>query len=249
MRASALCSRCGPAIALSPANRRHPPTSCAHRLGKPDRTSETSDALCRPTLPRKRAPHPYLAGSSRGDLEEETLSHAVEKTPHSGPRRARLAVLAAGLERRAANEPGRLPSVRPRNSRPFDPDFEAGNVAVVNHSRSAASHPLARAELLRPRQRLVARLGPSLGLFSRESPRVRPVVEKDAPLRLLQPTHDTSTLHAARFPLTASASLGPRRLATAWPPFDRCSPRSACIGPLGFCSAFPCRRIAGWSLA
>ena len=63
---------------------------------------------------------------------------------------------------------------------------------------------------------------------SRELPHVRPGSEKDASLRLLQPTHDTSTLLAVRIPLAASISLRPPDLATARPSFNLFLPRSTC---------------------
>ena len=106
--------------------------------------------------------------------------------------------------------PERLPSVR---SGSFEP---ADEVAIVVHSRGFAPHPIARLEPCLPRQRPVGRFElsrPARILASCPAPHF--ACEKDASLRLLQPTHDTSTQYAARFPI--SRPFLPCRLSTTWP--------------------------------
>ena len=100
------------------------------------------------------------------------------------------------------NAPERLPSVRSRSRDP------AGKVAFVVHSRFLAPHPVARLEPCLPRQRPVGRFELSHpARLVTGCPAPRRAGEKDASLRLLQPTHDTSTLYAARFPLSLPSCL------------------------------------------
>jgi len=170
---------------------RRPPTFCAHRLRRPNRTCETSDALCRATPPRLAGSNPHLQGRRRR-----------RETPSAGSCRARYTRLAACLRRRAPTAPERLPSVRSGSRDP------AGEVAFVVHSRFLASHPVARLEPRLPRQRPVGRFELSrLARLVTGCPAPRRAGEKDASLRLLQPTHDTSTLYAARFPLSLPSCL------------------------------------------
>ena len=90
---------------------RRPPTSCAHRLRKPDHARELLTPSVAPRtrdrglLPRALT-HPAGWPFSSGRLPRGTPRHP-------GFRRARLAVTAAGLERRTIDEPERLPSDRP----------------------------------------------------------------------------------------------------------------------------------------
>jgi hypothetical protein len=87
---------------------RRPPTSCAHRLRKPDRTYELLAPHvarwaggCGLLAPRLRARLPACDGSLAGRRTPVTFHHA------------RPAVVAVGLERRLPDGPGHLPSDRP----------------------------------------------------------------------------------------------------------------------------------------
>lgn len=175
---------------------RRPPTLCAHRLREPNRTSDTSDALCRTTSPRLTGSNPRLPGTRRGPPRTSLCSGRPK-----GPCRTRCTELAACLGRRASCAPERLPSVRSGSRDPVD------EVALVVHSRALASHPVARFEPGPPRQRLAGRFELSLSAhrFTSSplgSPVLRLAQEKDASLRLLQPTLDTRTRFAARFPIS-----------------------------------------------
>lgn len=120
------------------------------------RTSDTSDALCRTTLPKLRGSAPALPGPPSCRFHcRRTLRGRHSTDPRTAPHQARL--LRRGFRATDSNEPGRLPSVRPGS---LDP---GRHVAFVVHSRGTASHPLARRSpgspfrvSLRPRQRPAA---------------------------------------------------------------------------------------------
>lgn len=124
--------------------------------GEAIRTSDTSDALCRTTLPKRRGSAPLLPGTASCRFHcRRSLRGRHSTDPRTTSHQARL--LRRGFRAAVSNEPGRLPSVCPGS---LDP---GRLVAFVDHSRGFASHPLARRSpgspfrvSLRPRQRSVA---------------------------------------------------------------------------------------------
>lgn len=197
---------------------RRPLTSCAHRLRKPNRTSNASDALCRTTSPRVTGSVlPRLLGPFRVSegLAVRTLSRRHD--PASGTRRTRLAAPAAGLERRPPHEPERLPSVRPEAL------ASSGDVTFVDHSRSITSHPVTRPEPIPPRQRLECRCEVSLRLAeSRVTPRLDQHRE-----RCVSPTSATESRHEhpARCPIPVLACDDHRSWLAPFPVSDTCKSR------------------------
>jgi len=169
---------------------RRPPTSCAHRLRKPDLAREPLTLSVARRHRRKRAPYSFL--------DVHPAAHRRETTC-LGLRRTRSAVPTAGLGQRITDEPERLPSDRPRILR------SEQAVAFVVHSHDAASHPcrLSRAWATSSKDGWSLRATPPRpARFRPESPRdVRSPNDdaKDAPHRLLQPTFNPSTLRIARF--------------------------------------------------
>jgi hypothetical protein len=159
---------------------RRPPTSCAHRLRKPDRTSELL-ALSVARRARGRGLHPRLCQhlpcqARRCRRRFRTTATGRARTPSVGatralqPERARHACCSRAWPRPA---PCRSPRAL---------------VCLVKGRRVASSYPgLPRATL--------------------PSPARRPALcrEKDASHRLLQPTPVTSTLRIARFPVVPPA--------------------------------------------
>jgi len=96
---------------------RRPPTSCAHRLRKPDRTSELL-ALSVARRTRGRGLHPRLCGTCR----------------------ARLAVAAVGLRRQHRANQNAFHRIASSLA------ARAGSAAQVVHPRRLAPHPVARRE-------------------------------------------------------------------------------------------------------
>jgi len=162
-----------------------------------------------------------------------------------GPRRARHAVLAAGLGRRAANGPGRLPSVRP----------SALGLAIDSERQATSRSLITRAALPRTLSPAATRSGLVKDWWlasghlsaatSRESPRVRPRRRE----RCVSPTSATNSRHEhpACLPIPVSTPGFPRipqscdSVTSVRPGL----PRPSATGRLGLRSAFPCRRITG----
>jgi len=118
------------------------------------------------------------------------------KVQHRGPRHARPVETAVNLRRRTPTNQSAF-----RRSVPDLATRQAKSRSLFTHADSA-SHPVARREPLPPRQRLAGHLElshPTRLLAGCPAP--HRAGEKDASLRLLQPTYVTSTLRAARFPL------------------------------------------------
>jgi hypothetical protein len=177
-----------------------PLTSRAHRLRKPHRTSTTADALCRALSPRVRAPTRSswdLPGCpERTSLRRRRENAAVETSPHQA-RQARRRVRANGHRTNQDAFRRIVPMLAHR----------AGRVAGVVHVRGPCPRTLSlAASPIPPRQRLVGHFEPSRRSETRRLPCASPRCEKDASHRLLQPTLDTSTPSAARFPTTLPSS-------------------------------------------
>jgi hypothetical protein len=165
----------------------------------------TSDALCRTTAPERglrsspRAWHPCVApcDASRGD-----------------DRRARPDWDAVGLGRRPRS--GQSAFYR------IDPDLAArAGMAVFAFTRAQACPAPFRLPRSGPAP---SRVGWSLQTTSRRTwtglaTRTRDSNEEDAPHRLLQPTHDTSTLRKDRLSSAPPSSLAALRsvLTRPWP--------------------------------
>lgn len=116
------------------------------------------------------------------------------KTSRGGPHHARAAETAAGLGRRRASGPERLPLDRPE---PRSPSGQMSHLLFA--CAPSAPHPVACCERAPPRQRPASHLR----LSSRGRPWVAPRTapnQKDASHQLLQPTPKTSTLWTVRFP-------------------------------------------------
>jgi len=173
---------------------RRPPTSCAHRLRKPDRTCEPLAPSVARRPRRKRAPYPHLEAHPTARRRE---------TPHVGLRRARPAGPAAGLGRRTPGEPERLPSDRPESC---DPSRLA---AFVVHLHDVATAPcrLPRAGATSSKDGWPRHAIPYPCVSPRVAPQRAAGREKDACHRLLQPTYDPSTQRTARFPGALPVSL------------------------------------------
>jgi len=140
----------------------------------------TSDAPCRATSPRVRAPNPRLEGP-RGASCLAPYECAARRT-----RRARSAGTAAGLGRRTPNGPERLPSDRP------GPRGPSGLVALVVHVHGFAPHPVACHEPDPPRQRLEGRFRlPHLGPTHPGLPQGSPAKRE----RCVSPTSATNLRH------------------------------------------------------
>jgi len=173
---------------------RRPPTSCAHRLRKPDRTYE----LLAPHVarwsrsrgllaPRLRARPPGCDGSLAGRRKPDTFH------------RARPAVAAVGLERRPPYGPGHLRSDRHGPCGPSRPGCARCSRAPP---RPAPCRSL-RAWACLVKGRLVASSYPIPLRGLSAARRLR----KDASHRLLQPTPFTSTLRTVRFLAAPAATL------------------------------------------
>jgi len=182
---------------------RRPPTSCAHRLRKPDRTCELlalSVARCaqdrglRPTSPDKAS--------------------KLRRIPFGTPRpdtihRARTTVAAVGLERRPPDGPERLPSDR------LEPRGPSGLCSARCSRAPLAPHPVARCEPgpasskagWSPRATSRSGAPPFDGHESDE---------KDASHRDLQPTPFTSTPRTVRFLVAPRCHAPPRGV--SWHP-------------------------------
>jgi len=89
---------------------RWPLTSCAHRLRKPDRTNELL-ALSVARWPRRCGLRPAATSTPKGGLQIAAAPFRGTPRPDTF-HRARLTVVAVGLERRPPDEPERLPSAR-----------------------------------------------------------------------------------------------------------------------------------------
>ena len=200
-----------------PETYRRPPTSCAHRLRKPGPRVRASDALCRAAGSGLRAPtrapeHPVgwplipalsehfcsqgISARCAGPCGTAHSEHAT--TPlrdtvtlgYRGFRHARFAVTAVGLGRRTIDEPGRLPSDRPGPCGPSGLDHACCSRAWprpapcrLPRSRPASSKPGGSLQTIS-----VSRLAPCSRLTSGLPPALAVRSEKDASLRLLQPT-------------------------------------------------------------
>jgi len=152
-------------------------TSCAHRLRKHDRTNERLTFH----VARRARGDGLLPASQRPPLR-------VIRRPHGGTRHARLAGTSAGLARCPPNEPERLPSARLGSCDPS---------GILSHAlltcTAFSPHPITCLDPCPSRQRLADR-------FRLSRSRMTPTGQ-DAPHRLLQPTHNTSTLRTVRFPI------------------------------------------------
>jgi len=140
---------------------RRPPTSCAHRLRKPDPTCEPLTPSVAPRPRGERAPYPHL---------EASLPHVVVRRHTWGSAAPDPLEPAAGLGRRTPNEPERLPSARPGSR---DPSRRC-RVRCSLHT-TPPPHPVACREPGPPRQRMAGRFKLSRHRTS------RPGLPRDAP--------------------------------------------------------------------
>jgi hypothetical protein len=132
---------------------RRPPTSCAHRLRKPDRTCEplTLSVASRPR--GERAPTRFSRGALCAPSEDD-----VPRAPRRQTRWTRRRF------RATSNRTNQSAFHR------IDPDLaiRADSAALVVHAHGLAPHPVARREPWPPRQRQAGRF--ELSRLRRESP-------------------------------------------------------------------------------
>ena len=191
---------------------RRPPTFCAHRLRRPNRNSNTSDALCRGTSPRLTGSNPRLAGTASPLPGKGVLASVVVKRRLRRPCHTRCTELAACLRQRALSTPERLPSVRSRSRDP------AGEVAFVVHVRVPRLAPC-RSPRAWPAS---PKAGRSFRAIARRAdphrlPRASPCSRE----RCVSPTSATDSRHEhpVRCPIPDLAPFlprSPRRLSTPW---------------------------------
>jgi hypothetical protein len=162
----------------------------------------TSDAPCRVLSPRGAGSDPRL----EGPRERRPAWQTQRVRLPGGPHHARPAGAAAGLGRRTRNGPERLPSDRPGPRGPG-----GRNPRALITCTAFTPHPVACHEPGPPRQRPVGRFRLSHRFTTASRPPLHG--EKDASLRLLQPTYDTSTPRTVRFP--SARSIRARGLAAA----------------------------------
>jgi hypothetical protein len=161
---------------------RRPPTSCAHRLRKPDRTHELL-ALSVARWTRVRGLRPAASSAPKGGIRITTAPLRDAVTGHF--HRARPAVAAVGLERRPPAKPERLPSDRARALRP-----EWARPRLL-FTRTASPRTLSLAASLGlPRQGQTGRL--ELPRDSREPPCDGRVTPRE---RCVSPTSATDSRH------------------------------------------------------
>jgi len=166
---------------------RRPPTSCAHRLRKPDRTCKPLTLCCHATPPRGAGSNPRLEARTAMRRHEDAVRRA---TPRQA-RRARRWFRATDTERTRAPSIG---STRISRSR------QACRVCCSLTRRRLAPCRLPRAWATSSKDGWSLRAIPSPRVSPWVAPQLTARREKDASHRLLQPTYDPSTLWTARFP-------------------------------------------------
>jgi len=195
--------RAGAARSTLPRGLRRPPTSRAHRLRKPDHTSE----LLTPSVAQWSRGHGLRPGPS-GDGPHTTTAPLYGRHGQEPP--SRQIRRCCRRFRTTATSEIRAPSVG--SSRTLRP----GRALLRSlFTRTASPRTLSLAASLGPpRQRPPGRLKLSLAPRpGRACAHLSWCDEKDAPHRLLQPTPFTSTLQIAVFPAAPRAAPALRRIA------------------------------------
>jgi hypothetical protein len=186
---------------------RRPPTSCAHRLRKPDRTCELL-ALSVARWTRRCGLRPAAASTPKGGLRIMT---APSRDGMSGHLPSRQAGRCRRRFRTTTTGRTRAPSVGSTRGLAA----RAGSAALVVHAHSLAPHPVACCEPGPASSkadwspRAISRSRGPQRCHQHGGAALRH--EKDASHRLLQPTPVTSTLRTARFPVAPGATPAHRR--------------------------------------
>jgi len=171
---------------------RRPPTSCAHRLRKPNRTC---GPLALPVARRLRSsastPRPDVLSSpcSRPGFLRPLPTTQLERTP---PRQTRIP--RRRFRTATSPEPERLPSDRPSTLRP-----KRTVSRLLSHLHATAPHPFVCRDPIQPRQKAWRSLQTTPLVRGSPCGSPRPCGE-DASHQCLQPTYVTSTLRTDRFP-------------------------------------------------